>query len=415
MLKNYFKTAFKVLWRHKLFTFISLFGISFTLLILIVITSFVDHTFGPVTPEKKLDRTLSVTMSILKSKSGGMAAGPLFSPYFLKRYVKSLITPELISLSSFHNPIITYKNNRKFNFALKFVDGEFWQILDFEFLEGQGFSTEDVEMRNPVAVISKETRDKYFEGEPALGKTIKADGQNFRVIGIVENVSLLRIMPYSDIWVPLTYTKDDLNKICIMGGFPGWYAMILARDKSDLPIIQREFNKHLLEVEFPEGRWVSVNTGANTYAEAITRSLFRQEGDTKSPLLIFIFVLMFLFMLLPTVNLVNINISRILERSSEIGVRKAFGASSITLIWQFITENVIITLIGGAISLFLAILVLMIINDSGMIPHLHLTLNYRVFMVSLVICLCFGLLSGVYPAYKMSRLNPVDALRGGRQ
>ncbi|MCK5331747.1 MAG: ABC transporter permease, partial [Candidatus Marinimicrobia bacterium] len=97
MLKNYFKTAFKVLWRHKLFTFISLFGISFTLLILIVIASFVDHTFGPVTPEKKLDRTLSVTMSILKSKSGGMAAGPLFSPYFLKRYVKSLKTPELVS------------------------------------------------------------------------------------------------------------------------------------------------------------------------------------------------------------------------------------------------------------------------------------------------------------------------------
>ena len=139
MLKNYVKIAFKVLRRHKLFTFISLFGISFTLLILIVISSFVDHTFGPVEPEKKLDRTLSVTVGILRSKAGGHARGPIFSPYFLNRYVKSLKTPELVSISSFHNSIITYKNRRKHDFALKFVDAEFWQILDFNFLEGNGF------------------------------------------------------------------------------------------------------------------------------------------------------------------------------------------------------------------------------------------------------------------------------------
>ena len=57
MLKNYLKIALKVLVRHKLFTFISLFGISFTLLILILITSLIDHTFGPEPPETKLDRT----------------------------------------------------------------------------------------------------------------------------------------------------------------------------------------------------------------------------------------------------------------------------------------------------------------------------------------------------------------------
>ena len=94
MLKNYFKTALKVLWRHKLFTFISLFGISFTLLILMVATSFVDHALGAVAPEKKLARTLSVTTAILKSKSGGYAIGPLLSYHFLNRYVKSLKTPE---------------------------------------------------------------------------------------------------------------------------------------------------------------------------------------------------------------------------------------------------------------------------------------------------------------------------------
>ena len=415
MLKNYVKIAFKVLRRHKLFTFISLFGISFTLLILIVISSFVDHTFGPVEPEKKLDRTLSVTVGILTSEKGGQQRGPIFSPYFLNRYVKSLKTPELVSLSSFHNSTVTYKNKRKHKFAIKFVDAEFWEILDFNFLEGSGFKKLDVDNKNPVAIINRKTRDQYFDGENALGKTIEADGQNFRVIGVVDNVSLLRIMPYSDIWVPLSYSKENLDKISITGGFPGWYAMILARNKADFPVIRREFQKHIDQVEFPDGRWDTIITGASTYAEAFTRSIFSTEEDTDSPLMVFIMILIILFMLLPTVNLVNINISRIMERSSEIGVRKAFGASSITLVGQFIVENVIITLLGGIISLVLAAIVLPIINNSGMIPHLHLEISFRVFTVSIVLCLFFGLLSGVYPAYRMSRLHPVDALRGDQK
>ena len=72
-----------------------------------------------------------------------------------------------------------------------------------------------------------------------------------------------------------------------------------------------------------------------------------------------------LFVLLPTVNLVNINVSRIMERASEIGVRKAFGASARTLVGQFIVENVLLTLIGGLIGLVLSLFVLRALNESG--------------------------------------------------
>ncbi len=413
MLKNYLKIAFKVLWRHKLFTFISLFGISFTLLILIVIASFVDHTFGPIEPETNLNRTLSVTTGMVEYKSGGFAIGPIFSPYFLKRYVKSLKTPEVISMSSYHNSIITYKDRKKYKFNIKYVDAEFWDIMEFNFLEGSGFAVRDVEMHNPVAVINKKTCNEYFNGAVAVGETIEVNNRNFSVIGVVDNVSLLRIMPYSDIWVPLTFSNDNIDHASVMGGFPGWYAMVMARDKSDLPAIRREFENQLTMVEDPSGRIEKINTGTNTYAEAITRSLFRNDDNSSSPLLIFIWVLIVLFLLLPTVNLVNINISRIMERSSEIGVRKSFGASSWTLVGQFLIENIVITFVGGLISLVLSLLVIAIINDSGMIPHLHLVLNFRIFFFSLLVCLIFGLLSGVYPAFKMSRLQPVDALRGG--
>jgi putative ABC transport system permease protein len=93
-------------------------------------------------------------------------------------------------------------------------------------------------------------------------------------------------------------------------------------------------------------------------------------------------------------------------------VRKAFGASSWTLVGQFVVENVLLTLFGGVIGFIGSILVLGAISASGLIPYAEFHLNYRIFLYGLLIAIFFGLFSGVYPAWKMSRLNPVQALKG---
>jgi len=415
MLKNYFKIALKVMMRHKLFTFISLFGISFTLLILILITSVIDHTFGPQYPEGNLNRTLSVTMGRVRTPSGSDSSGPLFSHYFLTKYVKSLKSAEAVSISSFHNPLVIYKDKKKLNLGIKYVDSEFWDILTFNFLEGKPFSKIDVENIAHVAVINKKTRDQYFDGEEAVGKYIEADGKSFRVIGVVDNVSILRIMPYSDIWVPYGHTEEDISRITIVGGFPGWFAMVLADSKKDFPLIKEEFQDHMKNVEFPEGRYDELLTNTSTYQEAIARQIFQQEDGNINNFMLVLFVLMVIFMLLPTINLVNINISRIMERASEIGIRKSFGASSFTLVLQFIIENIIITFVGGFISLILAAIILGIINQAQLIPDTNFSLNFSIFITSLGIAFFFGIFSGVYPAYKMSKMQPVDALLGGEK
>jgi putative ABC transport system permease protein len=100
-----------------------------------------------------------------------------------------------------------------------------------------------------------------------------------------------------------------------------------------------------------------------------------------------------------------------MERSSEIGVRKAFGASSRTLTYQFIVENLILTLLGGIIGVILSFIALQIINSANLIDNLTLSINFTVLFIALITCLVFGLLSGVYPAWRMSRLNVVTALK----
>ena len=95
------------------------------------------------------------------------------------------------------------------------------------------------------------------------------------------------------------------------------------------------------------------------------------------------------------------------------GIRKSFGASSITLVAQFIIENIVVTLIGGLISLVFAAIILGIINQSHLVPDMTFMLNYRIFFTSMLIAVFFGFISGVYPAFKMSRLQPAEIIQGG--
>ncbi len=412
MLKNYLKIALKVLLRRKFFTFISLFGVSFTLVVLMVVTAVLDHSFGPLPPEKKADRTLGIFTVRIQSPDGQNSRSSAAGYRLLDRYVRTLTLPEKVSLFTFFKTINSYQTGEKKSLFIKYTDGEFWEILDFEFLEGQAFTRDDEKNANFVAVINEATREKFFQQENAVGKTIVVEGQNFRVVGVVKNVPIFRPVPFADVWMPISTAKvkpsDDL-----LGNF---WAAILAKDRGDLGLIKEEFQEKLRQVEFPDPKqFNTIISAAETPFESVARGLFANDRSAENYgayLLALIILLMVLFMILPTVNLVNINVSRILERASEIGVRKAFGASSWTLVGQFVVENVLLTLIGGVIGFVLAFIVLQMLTHSGLIQYAEFHLNYRIFFYGLGLAVFFGVFSGVYPAWKMSRLHPVTALRG---
>ncbi|HEX7829090.1 MAG TPA: FtsX-like permease family protein, partial [Thermoanaerobaculia bacterium] len=137
------------------------------------------------------------------------------------------------------------------------------------------------------------------------------------------------------------------------------------------------------------------------------------ERNRALVLKVILVLIALLFVTLPTMNLVSINLSRIMERASEIGVRKAFGASSRSLIGQFVVENVVLTLIGGAIGFVLSVLVLMGVSRLELVPYAVFDVNLRIFAYGVALSALFGVISGVYPAWRMSRMQPVNALRGG--
>jgi len=413
MLIHYLVLAVKVLRRRKFFTFISLFGIAFTLLVLTVVAAMLDHAFGPDANEPRQDRTLYAGRAVMYGPHSTWSSDAGYK--LLDRYARDLPGVERLSLYENSHTVNSYLDGRKVSSGLKRTDDQYWKILEFEFIEGRPYGTDEVAEARFVAVINRTTRQRFFAGRSAVGQTLEADGQRFQVIGVVEDVSEFRAAPFADVWVPYTTAKTDAYKREVMGS---WNAMALARDKAAMNGIHEEFNSRLLRAELPDPKlYQAIVAPFETKFQGFARLMPTADRKDPEPQVAkavgLLAVLGLLFVLVPTINLVNINVSRIMERASEIGVRKAFGAPARTLVGQFLVENVLLTLIGGAIGYLLSFFVLDALAKSGILAYAHFTINLRVFAYGMVLAAIFGFVSGVYPAWRMSRLNAVQALKGG--
>jgi len=408
MLKNYFKIAIAVLKRRKFFTFISLFGISLTLTILMVATALADKMLNPGYPDYHQNRSLYVERIEFKNTKQGWMNMSNLSFYFLEHYVATIKTIDKMAISSAQKSSNAYVNNKKLVIAYKYTNADYWKVLNYKFLEGRPYGDQEIKSAERVAVISKETKEAYFgDVKSVIGQYISADNINYRVIGVVENVPGSVRNLTGDMYIPYTLSTDSKDT-----GLMGTYnAILLARSEDDIPKMKKEFAQMMKKVPIPPD-FDKIYCNADGFKTSLTRRLAGNSTDDGLARVVTvggIFVL--LFLLLPTINLVNINITRIMERSSEIGVRKAFGASSKTLVYQFIVENLILTLLGGIIGVFLSVLVIYLINASDYISNFNLSMNITVLFLSLLTCVLFGLISGVYPAWRMSKLNIVKALK----
>ncbi|WP_316828633.1 ABC transporter permease [Pedobacter miscanthi] len=410
MLKNYFKIAIAVLKRRKFFTFISLFGISFTLTILMVVTALVDKMISPDYPDYKRDRSLYIERIEIKNSKEGWMNSSNVSVYFLEHNVATLKNLQKMGITSSAKASNAYVNNKKLVINYQYTNADYWNVLEYKFLEGKAFSQKEIDNAELVAVISEETRKAYFGDEKSVvGQYISADNINYRVIGVVENVSETVRNFSGDMYLPYSLSKDNHdNNQNIMGSYN---AILLAKSKADIPKLKKEFDQMIKKVPIPKD-FDKLYCNADPFFTSISRRIGGNSTNGAVAKVITMaggFVL--LFLLLPTINLVNINITRIMERSSEIGVRKAFGASSKTLVYQFIVENMILTFLGGFIGVMLSLLVIALINETNFVSNIKLTMNFSVLCYSFLACVFFGLISGVYPAWRMSKLNVVKALK----
>lgn len=443
MFFNYIKLAIRVLARNKFFTAITLFGISFTLAILMLIVSVMETEVGETKPLSERARfVLLPTLEIRKmyydtiytidtsimdgvvtldstyrlEKAGKNNSGSQFSIRYLERHLSNIPSAENYTFFNSNNTFNTYVHNTKIEMKAIYADHRFWEVFDFEFIEGFGFSQSSVTQQEPVAVITTDLAEKYFgRVTGVLGKKLEMDGVFYTIMGVVKpaGVTLLAV----DIVVPHTLLRSADSEEEI--GFGGFMAVYVAdspngikRVKDDIAFVNRGLEVHPSVQEY----YNEVVLQAWTYHELYAAMLLNLDDDdttdrSLSALKKIMLGLIVLFVLLPVLNLINLNVGRIFERSAEIGVRKAFGACQSTILSQFVVENIIQTILGGILGMGLAIWMIYLINDAKLMGDIALKLNPRFFMYSIIITVLFGVLSGLLPAYRMSKLHVVNALK----
>ncbi len=419
MLLNYLKIVLKTLLQKKFFSALNLFGISTTVMIIMVAALVFDNHTAPRAPEVYLDKMLFVQR--VKTTHGDdwitlNGVGLKLIDEYLKK-----IEPKPLMSASTTEVFELYASGRLQRKKMILTEPSFWSIYQFSFQEGRPFNLSEFSQHEPVIVISRMLRDHFFGSKAAIGQTITIRTKEYRVIGIVDNVPANCSHTYADAWIPYTagafdfVGSDDLD-----GGFSLDILPVNGQSSESIKMAMAESIRRLniglhssdtkVYISGPEN---SMELFARGYAD---HTVF---GGLTDYLVKWVAALL-LFMMLPSVNLMSLNITRIRERASEMAVRKAFGASRMRLFGQLLTENIILTLVGGIIGLVLSVVVIHVFSyqllgvdvDQGKVA-LGIQINYYVFGFALITCLVFGLLSGVLPALRMSKLNPAEVLKGG--
>ena len=409
MLKNYIKLTWKMMMRRKAFTTITLIVIALYLTMVSTFATFSDLAMNNYAPDIHKLKTLQ-TGGIDIMIDGDHYYNNGFSTFAVETYIDALEKPELIVWYA-RSEIYARKDHHRFMGDL--VNHSFWDLLEFEFIEGRPFNQQDIDTKSQVCVITEMVKKHFFGEEEAYGKTIELTNGSFTVIGVIQDIHSFSQFNTHFIF-PYTLEKmffGDREQGPMAGEFR---VLFKAASYSDFTPIKEEYAALLprLKAEYWPEEEKTLHSKVQTvweYASII--------GSMPIDVVI---ILTLLFLALPASSLLNINVSRIMERYSEIGIRKSFGASSGKLVRQFLVENIIFSLLGGLLGfiltwvvmkLFISYLQVVSAVDSPRLPAEAQLLNWRVLLVMIIFSIFYGLATGVYPAWRMSRVHPIKALK----
>ncbi|MDD4606627.1 MAG: ABC transporter permease [Dysgonamonadaceae bacterium] len=422
MIKQYLIQAWRLLKENPLLSSISIIGTALAICMIMVMVMSHEVKNASFPPEVNRDRTLYVkymAARINKKISDLGAVGYTIA----KSGFKELTTPEAVTIISAFEPkalasIPGSKNAQSYDKML--TDEAFWQVFDFSYVAGKPYTKADVDAGLKVAVITEKMAKQLFQTTDVVGKTLLLNYTDYTVCGVVKDVSTLATAAYSQVWVPLTSQgvyKDETNKIT------GRYRVyILAKDKSDFPIIKeeverlrRKYNESLTDYDVvysnqPDTHFVYTNRKAANVVPNMTKIVSQ------------FIVVIALMLIVPAINLSSMTGSRMRKRMSELGVRRAFGATKSNLMLQVLWESMLQTLLGGIVGLALSFVAAyafkgVIYSNSAMASQMGDTtidfgalLNPIIFVYAFLFCILLNLLSAIIPAWRTSRRPIVDSI-----
>ncbi|WKZ26138.1 MAG: ABC transporter permease [Candidatus Paceibacterota bacterium] len=278
------------------------------------------------------------------------------------------------------------------------------RIFDLQVSKGAFFTDDDVRRRAEVAVIGSEVKEKLFGLNDALGERIRVKNRNFRVVGVLPKVGQKSFFNFDQMMiVPYSSAQQYIFGIKYFHRFiiESDSEEAIARTVSDIKTTLR--NSH--SITDPDRDDFHVETAENL-AETI--------GAITQVLSILLVSIAAISLLVGGVGIMNIMLVSVTERTREIGLRKAVGATEKNILKQFLLEAVILTFIGGILGIILGVSIYFLIS-LAISRFLGLDWTFSISITAIVLGLgvstFIGIVFGLYPARKASQKSPIEALR----
>jgi putative ABC transport system permease protein len=269
----------------------------------------------------------------------------------------------------------------------------------FELAAGRFLTEHDLEFNRSVAVIGSDVAKQLFRGGPeeALGSTVRVMDQTFEVVGVFAPRATLFGMAWRNttVAVPISVFQRKF-------GFRSLHVTFTTRDPSQLAAAQEEA---IAALRFMRGVRPDQENDFDLFSNDSVTGWIDQLGVAVGAASGGI---CFLALLVGGIGVMNIMLVSVTERTREIGIRKALGARPRTILAQFITEAVVMSVLGGAIGVVLAGVLVAVLGSALELPAAVPPWSV---LVALASSSAIGLIAGIYPAARAARLDPIEALR----
>jgi putative ABC transport system permease protein len=411
MWRNYLKVAFRILVRYKMFSLLNILGLSIGFSSCVIIFLFVNNELSYDKFHKDYERIYRVEkISKIYGKKDRYAKIPAFIGNELPKYQE---IEAIGRFSTTRASTMRYKDKVYKEMQIIHMEPELFDVLSFQVLKGNVN-----ELTRPYTVALCETNArKYFLQKNPIGKIIEIDTTSYEVVAILKDAPRNTHAKYQVI-ISMRTTEQ------MMHSFPEEMRLFWHQPtyiKLHRWVNPEDFEKkisnlaHELKNDKLKEMGESIKCVLRPIQDIHLHSNSRWEVDTPGNIsMVYGMIAIGLLILLTSCfNFINLSTAKYVNRSGEVGVRKTFGASRLSLIIQFLNESLILTLIAHIISMFLVEFFIPLINNAIDANLILENDNYKIYVFNFMLIMIIGILAGAYPAFFLSALKPAKILKTG--
>ena len=293
--------------------------------------------------------------------------------------------------------VVIYQN-KNWTTSVAGVNANFQDVNNWTMTSGRFFSDKNVQNRERVAVVGQTVVKNLFADEDPVGKEIRVKNIPFRVIGVLKSKGNGTMGNDQDdtVLIPYTTSMERVEGIDYLRR-----VYVVAKDDESIDRLQADI-ENLLRV-----RHNIKDTNLDDFNIQNMKSIMETVAQTTGTFTLFLGAVAAISLVVGGIGIMNIMLVSVTERTREIGVRKALGATYSVIVTQFLIEAVVISLMGGFIGIAFGIGASKVI---GMVSGMSTVVSVPTIIMSFAFSMAIGLIFGIYPARKAAKLNPIDAL-----